>query len=130
MKAVSLYFPWAGLIARGHIGYVFRDWKEDYRGQVLIHERPLPDTRVGRVLAIAELTGRREAREVYESLTGTEREFFIEARCPLFAYRLADVHPLLKPVAAPEGKGLWTPAAAIQHAVFMQLPQQSPVLKD
>lgn len=37
MKTLSIREPWASLIINGYKNYEFRNWKTNYRGEVLIH---------------------------------------------------------------------------------------------
>jgi hypothetical protein len=43
MKALTLYAPWAMLMATNHKHIETRTWYTNYRGYVAIHSRPMPN---------------------------------------------------------------------------------------
>jgi activating signal cointegrator 1 len=131
MKALTLWQPWASLMAAGHKKVETRTWATKYRGLVAIHaalkkpsflgwscesnefleqlrqlgidQSALP---VGCVLCIAKLVAISETSEVYDDLSGRERIFgnYEEGR---YAWFFEDVKAFPAPVPAKGNRMLW-----------------------
>lgn len=125
MKALTLWQPWAGLIAEGHKTVETRRWRTSYRGSLVIcsaqktgadirsvlqslgiieHlERPRPVYLVGgRALAVVTLVDCRRMAKADEAA----------AKCPLYpgawAWILRDIQPIEEPWPEVTGKQrLW-----------------------
>jgi len=125
MKAITLFQPWASLIAIGAKTIETRSWFTAYRGPLAIHAAkkvaPTDDPYYRSVLAAAGLTY--EALP-YGVIVATCRladcwqitaancpcypEFaFGDFRSGWFAWKLADIKPLSEPVPARGHHGLW-----------------------
>lgn len=132
MKAITIWQPWATLIARGYKHFETRSWGTAYRGPIAIHaakrepqpwdweavaelwahgitDFPLRATEypLGVVVAVAQLAG-------CERMTPA----LIAGQCALervlghwepgrFAWRLEDAAPLARPVPTRGRQGLW-----------------------
>lgn len=131
MKALSLTQPWASLVACGIKAFETRSWHTEYRGALAIHATAArvlgPDDMTaalaricargfgaewhlvlprGAVLAIVHLVDVRPAAAVARGLDG------VEAACGDFspgrwAWRLAAVDKLPRPIPARGFQGLW-----------------------
>ena len=127
IKALSLWQPWASLVAEGHKTYETRSWQTNYRGWLAIHAArrwkrdqqeimrrwpynalPLPDPLpTGAIVAVArlvdvlpvELLGAGELDEI-EHAVGN----FADGR---YAWQLTSVITLQKPLPVAGGQGLW-----------------------
>jgi len=141
MDGLSLWQPWASLIAIGAKHYETRDWKTAYRGPLLIHasrskegltlcrrdpydavlrragiaEKDLP---LGAGIAIADLVEVQRTEEVRELLSDQELAFgnYADRR---FAWRLENVRVFPVPVPMKGDRG-----------VFEVDPQCVPVIRE
>jgi hypothetical protein len=131
MKVISLWQPWASLIAVGGKEYETRSWATRYRGKIAIHaaktrdhlslgyQQPFYDVLIdsgwysepeklplGAIVAIAELTAIYRADELYPKISEQERAFGLygDGR---FAWRLQNVKPLNLPFQVSGKQGLW-----------------------
>lgn len=126
IKAISLWQPWASLIAAGLKRHETRHWPTSYRGPIAIHAAKRLDVAgapeelciavfgkswrdvlpLGAIVAVAQLTRCREARAVYCSLTEADRAAgnFAAGR---WAWTLDHVQPLLPPQSAVGRQGLF-----------------------
>lgn len=127
MKTITLWEPWASLIAAGLKEYETRGWRTHYRGPVAIHasktKRGLRaaspelleyctglELQFGSVVAIAELdqvvaTGLEGARTVEVSAEEELAGDWSEGR---WAWKLVRVAPLAMPLYVRGRQGLWT----------------------
>jgi hypothetical protein len=129
MKAITLWQPWATLIAIGAKRYETRSWATNYRGPLAIHAakrkaRPsewgfgirtaLKDAGFGWdgeelpygcIVCVAELTNVIRAETMYMPSTWNESHYgdFSPGR---FAWRLANVQPVDN-IPARGGQGFW-----------------------
>jgi hypothetical protein len=130
VKAISLWQPWASLIARGVKRHETRHWSTPYRGPIAIHAAKRLDVAgapedlcravfgpnwrtalpLGAVVAVGRLARCREARGIACSLTDADRAAgnFAAGR---FAWTIDDVRPLLTPIPTIGRQGLfnWEP---------------------
>ena len=129
MKALSLWQPWASLIAAHVKRHETRHWSTAYRGPIAIHAAKTLDVAgapdelcmaaigrnwsrtipIGMVVAVARLAGCIETRRAC-ALTAADREAgnYAPGR---YAWRLEDVRALRQPIPATGRQGLfnWTP---------------------
>ena len=129
LKAISLWQPWASLIAAGVKRHETRHWPTSYRGPIAIHAAKRLDVAgapeelcvaalgrhwrtsvpLGAIVAIGRLTRCREARGIACSLTDADRAAgnFAAGR---YAWTIEDVRPLRAPIATIGRQGLfnWT----------------------
>lgn len=145
MKAISLWQPWASLVAGGHKRYETRGWATRYRGPLLIHAakkwdkdsarlardfagilrdagrsslpNPLP---LGCALAVAELV---ECVPVIASseFPPLEREFG-DLAPGRYAWRLENVRRVSEPIPVAGAQGLWHPRGELLREVERRLP--------
>lgn len=134
MKAITLYQPWASLVALGHKPHETRSWPTSYRGSLLIHagkrwdrelERlwtefdtvlrarglarlPSPNMPIGAVVALATL------RDCYPTRGGLGvnsrddlDERFGDWSASRWAWSLCDIRPLPEPIPWSGSQGLW-----------------------
>lgn len=135
IKAISLWQPWASLMATGVKLHETRHWPTAYRGPIAIHAAKTVDTAGapdslcnaifgqgwmdslprGAVLAIGDLTQCRKAETVADRLTQADLASgnFAHGR---FAWRIADVRRLQDPIPMLGRQGLfsWTPPADLE----------------
>jgi activating signal cointegrator 1 len=128
IKAITLWQPWASLIARHAKLYETRSWSTRYRGWLAIHaakRKPEGFTAAahvlaevgytrwsqlptGAIVAVARLTGviSTDARAFVENLSEQERTFgdYSPGR---YAWKLEDVRRLEEPIAVAGKQGLW-----------------------
>lgn len=139
MKALSLWQPWASLVAAGVKVHETRHWHTDYRGLIAIsasktmdyagspdglcadalggrfwsHHLPL-----GAVVAIGRLSACRRAQDVSGQITKADREAgnFTHGR---YAWRFEDVRRIAKPIPVVGRQGLfnWTPPPDIDQLI-------------
>jgi activating signal cointegrator 1 len=134
IKALSLWQPWASLMAAGVKRHETRGWSTPYRGPLAIHAAKTLDEAgapedlciavfgrhwraampLGAVVAIGDLRGCLPAAEVAPRTTRADREAgnFTPGR---WAWRIDDVRPLAEPIALAGRQALfnWTPPAAL-----------------
>ncbi len=135
IKAISLWQPFAWLVARGLKRDETRHWSTDYRGPIAIHAAKRLDMAgapehlciaaggrqwrdrlsLGAVVAVATLTEVCPAPWAAERATRANLAAgnFTVGR---FAWRLSDIRPLKAPVPLTGRQGLfnWTPAAPLE----------------
>jgi len=146
MKAISLWQPWATLIALGHKRFETRSWPTKYRGTLAIHAtKRMPDDVLdlvmeidgflprgedlvtsierlprGAVVAVCELVDVfRMNDDVIERQTKLELAVG-DWRFGRFAWELANVQPLATPIPARGAQGLWewTPPTPAEFPLF------------
>lgn len=126
IKALSLWQPWASLIAEGHKSYETRSWRTNYHGWLAIHAAkrwkhdqraimqnwpyrnlalpdPLP---FGAVVAVARLVDVQPTELVRDQIGEIEHAVG-NYRDGRYAWQLASIIPLEKPLPATGGQGLW-----------------------
>ncbi len=136
MRAVSLWQPWASLIAVGAKKWETRSWATRYRGPIAIHaarhwdaecsmaleahtvqaslhgyfETPILKSRLpfGVIVAVAHLVECRRTDNLTALEVGNDKHFGNFAR-GRFAWRLGCVERLLEPIPCTGRLGLWTP---------------------
>lgn len=134
MKAITLWQPWASLLACGAKHYETRSWATSYRGQLAIHAaktfpqeelelcyiepfksslskngliNPVSDLPRGAVIAIATLTDCIQITEPFlQSLIGSKEYSFGDFEVGKFAWVL-DNRRQIKPVPATGRQRLW-----------------------
>lgn len=131
MKALSLWQPWASLMARGVKRHETRHWPTPYRGMVAIHaaktmdlvgaphdlcraaldmQWPMNRPPVGVIVAVGELTACLTTDDVEPFITRADREAgnFGSGR---FAWAFSEVRALRRPIPMVGRQGLfnWTP---------------------
>lgn len=120
MRALSLWQPWASLIALGFKTFETRSWKTPYRGRVAIHAtkieqltpalnrllRAQGELPLGAIVATAELVEVHPVEDVRGMLPALELELgnYADGR---YAWRLAHVRALSNPIPARGAQGLW-----------------------
>jgi hypothetical protein len=141
VKALSLWQPWATLIALGHKRFETRHWPTSYRGPLAIHaakrrmtdeehsylldliyweEIALPDPDefpLGVIVATATLVGVHHIGVSVSPDDQTELELEVgNWEAGRFAWELAGVRPLAQPIPARGAQGLWewTPPADLE----------------
>lgn len=148
MKAITLWQPWASLVAIGKKMHETRSWPTDYRGPLLItaasiwndelrqlarsepflsalmvnpvDQKPLP---LGCVVAVSELM------DVYPTRDESGKpchyndldRAFGDWNAGRYAWRLANVRKLREPVPCRGAQKLWNPSALIVAKVMAQL---------
>ena len=133
MRALSLYQPWATLIACGVKRVETRSWSTAYRGLVAIHagklwtreqrvftgrlRRRFPEVMpeslleppLGVVVCVAELVDCLATKDLVDTVTETERTCGDYER-GRYGWVLRNVRPLKTPVALRGWPRLWTPS--------------------
>jgi hypothetical protein len=131
MKAITIWQPWAQLVAIGAKEYETRTFAPKYRGPVAIHagkrkqwggmvipyepfRTPLRDAGIvtyetlplGCVVAVGELTAIYATRELFLKLSKQERDFgdFTPGR---YAWRIQNMRMLEEPIPVKGQQGLW-----------------------
>jgi len=136
IKALSIWEPWASLVARGVKRHETRHWSTTYRGPIAIHAAKTldlagapealcvgalglfwhKDRPTGVVVAIGELRNVHRAEDVAGRLTRADAAAgnFGYGR---FAWEIAKVRPLRQPVPLVGRQGLfnWTPPDDIEE---------------
>lgn len=135
MRAISLWQPWASLVAIGAKLYETRSWSTHYRGPLLIHAakrledsetrlcfdepfktclkaagyRKVSDLPRGAVVCIVDLVAIFGTKNIAHQLSVQERAFgnYQPGR---FAWQLKNLIRISKPVPMRGRQGLWTPA--------------------
>lgn len=128
MRAISLWQPWASLVAAGLKVYETRHWSTDYRGALAIHAakrrvsivgweqtaadwaarlsvKSLADLPYGAFVGINDLTDVVRTEDLAD-LTELERSFG-DFRPGRFAWRTANPRQLQPPIAERGYQGLW-----------------------
>ncbi len=135
IKAISLWQPWASLVAAHVKRHETRHWSTEYRGLLAIHAAKTLDRAgapdelceavlgrdwrhkvpLGCFLAVANLTRCREAKRARADLTRADlaASNFTDGR---YAWELADVRALKTPIPAVGRQALfsWTPPADLE----------------
>ena len=136
MKALSLWQPWATLVAAGVKLHETRHWETKYRGRIAIHAAKTMDLAGapdllceavsgpywtqdlprGVVVAVAHLTTCDPAERVADHLTQADRAAGNFAR-GRFAWRLERVQRLIQPIPLIGRQGLfnWSPPADLAN---------------
>lgn len=128
MKALTVYQPWASLIAQGHKRYETRSWSTRYRGAIAIHagkrftaeerqairlyEHMYPalmdwdDLPLGAIVAVCRLLACVRTEAVRDEITAMERNFgnFQNGR---FAWELEIIKLPELPIMAKGAQGIW-----------------------
>ncbi len=126
MKAISLYEPWATLIALGEKRYETRSWSTIYRGPLLIcasQKRPplheiigilyraginLDDLKPGKALAIVDLVHvYRTANDLNYDQLGENEQYFGDFSSGRFAWQLKNIRRLKNPPSVTGRQGLF-----------------------
>lgn len=134
MRALTIHQPWAWAIAEGHKRYENRTWTTPYRGLLLIHagrsEKSLPNGQafirqqgismpnawqIGCIVAVANLVAIHDVTR--KSFTSGERPWVDGP----YAWELADVRKLERPIPCAGKQGLWTPDTDVIEDVREQL---------
>lgn len=106
MRALSVWQPWASLIAGGEKTIEIRSWECTYRGPLLICSSKKPDEfdlPLGMALAIVDLVDCRRFREEDEGPSMIVHEFLPEA-LEQFAWVLSNVRQIKQvPVRGKQG---------------------------
>lgn len=151
LPTLSLWQPWASLIAAGVKMHETRHWPTRVRGRVAIHAAKrldlddAPDRLCafalgagwdrgelphGAVVAIAELTACMRTEEVADRVERADFEAgnFGPGR---FAFRLCDVRPLLQPIPLVGRQGFfgWQPPIDLEQRLGPVLDQLKPALR-
>lgn len=135
IKALTIWQPWAQLIAAGVKQHETRDWQTAYRGPIAIHagriiDRPGAPAHLcsyvlgrdwwatcprGAVVAIANLTACHRTTDIRDRILPPDLESgnFMHGR---FAFTLEDVRPLIEPIPLAGRRLLfnWSPPADIE----------------
>jgi len=135
MKAVTIYQPYAELIARGEKRVENRSWRTDYRGPLAIHAgcsrawlrswpRPFSpgELSFGAIIAVAELTGCIHVEQLRGGLFAAQLDPAIaqHASGP-WCFLLDGVRRLPRPIYCLGRQGFWRPADAVLAAIADQL---------
>lgn len=142
MKALTLWQPWASLIAWGEKQYETRSWKTDYRGPLAIHASNNEDgwevvmvnsfyrdalarasvqhfdnLPLGVVLCVVDLVDVEPTEEIGRWLSASE-EAFGDYSTGRYAWKLENVRVLAKPILARGSQGLWDWPVEIESLEF------------
>lgn len=153
MKALTLWQPWASLVAHGLKTYETRSWATNYRGPLAIHaglRREMPDDMDwsvlpaalkldiergtlprGAVVALARLVGCYECgpRIGGAFVPPSAEEDYGDFSPGRYAWALEDVRPLTTPVALRGARKLWDlPTVAVKLCVARTEVQTQPAL--
>jgi len=132
MKAITIWQPWASLIAIGAKEYETRSWSTNYRGPIAIHaakkepminglpeiiqkavravfhkrygSRLVDPTPTGCIVAVAELV---EVIRTKDHLPSEQEEMFGDWSPGRFAWKFANVTILSNPTPVSGRQGLW-----------------------
>lgn len=133
MKAITLWQPWASLLAGGPKIYETRSWAAAYRGPVAIHAARLPvqtalqktdaekrraierallpqrleQLPTGCILGTALLTGCRKIDEDFLHTLPEEERFLGDFTPGRFAWLFGDMHLFSVPIPARGWQGFW-----------------------
>lgn len=133
MKCISLWQPWASLIAVGAKKIETRSWTTSYRGVLAIHAAKVfnresrdfwmtsrfvrarveqfnalsPDVPLGAFVAVCRLADVKTAFQLSGTL-GAEEEALGNYGIGRYGWILEDVQPLSPPVPAKGAQGLWS----------------------
>lgn len=121
MKAITLWQPWAGLIANGSKRYETRSWNTKHRGRLAIHsaqtikglqyaidnEIPLPENmQFGKVLCLVDLIEVYKTEELAKMLPPDQLKLgdFSPGR---FAWMIKLLYVWENPIPASGSQGFW-----------------------
>ncbi len=125
MKAISLYEPWATLIALGEKRYETRSWSTAYRGPLLIcasqKRLPLPkiihllyragitldDLQFERAVAMVDLTAVLKTNDLYYGQLGEDEEYFGDLSPNRYAWQFKNIRRLVNPPIIKGKQGLF-----------------------
>ena len=133
MKTITLWQPWASLLAEGPKIHETRSWAACYRGPVAIHAARLPlktalretspekraaierallpqkleELPTGCILATAALTCCTKIDEAFLHTLRPEEWFLGDFTPGRFAWSFSDMRPLAVPIPARGRQGLW-----------------------
>lgn len=136
MKAISVWQPWASLLAIGAKHFETRSWATSYRGQIAIHAArkkdaeclelclsepfrsalieagmtKIGDLPFGAIVAVGTLVDCRKTEQVLREYTGmalAEEFAFGDFRPGRFAWQINHVRRMAEPVPARGQQGLW-----------------------
>ena len=141
LRGLSLWQPWASLVAIQAKHFETRSWATDYRGPIVIHAAKfkgeldwyylspfeeilraagidhISKLPLGVGLCTADLTAIYRVEDVRDVLDERERAFgnYADKR---FAWKLENVHPFDRPIPARGAQGLWEWTIPIPKAVI------------
>lgn len=143
MKAITLWQPWASLVAWGDKQYETRFWATKFRGDIAIHagkrnlgtscpiwhetlmERDFTDLPTGAVVAVAYLV------EIYR-INSNMIAMMSEKECAhgnwavgRYAWQFANIRILIDPIPAKGEQGLWewiTPPEGLDYEKGIKYP--------
>lgn len=156
MRALTLWQPWASLMAVGAKHWESRSWPTNYRGSVLIHAGQAKAPRIdeprfvdeaiqvlgladwdtlpkGAVLAVADLvdvvpvTRLAPFPEAYDLGSLYRETLFGDWRPGRYAWRFENLWRLETPIEARGRQRLWVPPDALIGAVRQQVSAQGPI---
>jgi hypothetical protein len=146
IKAISLWQPWATLVARGLKTHETRHWPTEHRGPIAIHAAKTLDLvgapvqlchrglgrawwaecPQGAIVAIARLRTCVSTDAVFRDLTRADEAAgdFSQGR---FAWRLGDIRRLVEPIPALGRQGLfnWAPPQDIEDRLGPALDHEA-----
>ena len=115
MKALTVWQPWASLIADGRKRYETRSWPTRHRGPLAIHagknsgaigKAGIGRFPLGAIVAVAEIVQCHRTEDIRDSLS--EEELGVGDYSPgRFAWELVNVNPIEPPIPARGYQGLW-----------------------
>ena len=147
MKALTLWQPWASLIAWGEKHYETRSWKTDYRGPLAIHasHRLTEDQKyICSTLRVAKILSAHGIEDPIQLALGcivcvadlveviATEAWFQRRSIPYketafgnygygrFAWKLENVHVLIEPIPVKGGQGLWEWPTSLKSLEFME----------
>lgn len=143
MRGLTLTEPWATLVTIGAKRFETRSWKTSYRGAVAIHAsksypawarelrcvEPFRSTLsrldpslgpLGCVLCVAQLVDCRQCDHDTPAQVGEPEASFGDFAPGRFRFELADVHPLVRPIALRGALGLWTIPRVAEARILTQ----------
>ena len=136
MKALSLWQPWAGMVAAGLKPVDTRTWPTSYRGELAIHATVKVDQKWREhARRIDDLSGIPEhllatkaivaVADLYRvALIRRERDYWYATRCEChrkFAWSLASIRALPNPVPCPGARRIWNVPPDVEIAIREQL---------
>lgn len=132
MKAITLWQPWASLVAHGFKKFETRSWATTYRGPLVIHAakrfteqekwyclhdfkeqlveggiRRLSEIPLGAALCVVDLVDVLPTDTVYPTISRIERKAG-NYQAGRFAWKLENLRPFPEPVPMKGRQGLWT----------------------
>lgn len=146
MKFLSLWQPWATLMALGVKRYETRSWAADYRGDLVIHAakriewdyasalyrdlglQPPTSFVTGAALCIVRLDDIEPIRELTMYLLANARERLCgDYRDGRYAWKTSDLRVLPEPVKMRGAQGLRTVEDDALQEIIRQFPYERPV---